>query len=486
MIGDSHRDAQVRRFVLGFLRACGAQTDGRRVRLPGVLARHLQVDEQLELSFVPTSSGEAEYITHGHPLLDRMIALSMSRGATSSLLCGGALAPEFLHLAFQDDPFSAAQTENRQFAWLKRTLRRVSFPKSQPRIVARSLSYHLQLLFGFRVALVSDEKREQLMHILMDPITESADSLIDVDEAISFVPVTDRSDGFAPSFSEDSEPEPLETVLSRANEGFPPHAYATLRLYRKACQILEERLQEELRKFKTEADRRLKDDLERIETYYAGLAQEALDPLRRMFRHMATSSVRMQLARSYENEKRYTKQLHLLKQRAEAMEADYKEETEELQAEMARRRSELTAKYRIRAEVRLISCAAVRVPRLTFTLRFSHPASREISLVYDVLRARLVDHICDACEQPLSASYFCDCGDLVCSNCFQSCVDCGRDMCESCAASSCHVCGERLCSDCGNPCPSAAMPSPSVTVCTSCHREICSSCLNLVSGIGDW
>ncbi len=485
MISDRDQQEQVRRFVLAFLGACGAQTDGRRIRLPRVLARQLQVDEQLELSFVPTASGEAECITYGHPLLDRMIALSIRRGATASLLCVRALDPEFLHLVFQDDPFSTAETDNRQFAWLKRTLRRVSFSKSQPRVVDRSLSYHVQLLFGFRVALISDETRERLMFILMDPLTESADSPVDITEAISFVPVTDGSTGPETSFTGDAEP--LETLMSRANEEFPTHAYATLRLYRKACQILEDRLQKELREFKAEVDRRLKEDLERIETYYAGLAQEALDPLRRMFRQMAASSVRVQLARSFESETRHTKQLHLLRQRAQALEADYKEEAEQLRTEMVRRRNELTAKYQTRAEVRLISCAAVRVPRLTFTLRFGDPAFRPVTLVYDVLRARLVDHICEACEQPLSAARFCECGDLVCSDCFQSCADCGRDLCQSCASSSCHVCGHLLCSDCGKTCSWAAMrSSSSVAVCTSCHHEICSLCLRLVCGIDEW
>lgn len=454
-------DDAVQHFVLSFLQCHGARVDGDRVDLPAALARSLQVPKQLELSFSPTQSATAEYITFGHPLLDRMLALSAGRGAVASLLSCRALDPGFLHLALQGDPFSGTRTGNREFDCLSRVLRRVSFPNARPRLLSRCFSYQQQLLFSFRISFVSDEKREQIVSVLVDPITESADALVDISEMISFVPATHvKSD--------------------------PAEAYPTLRLYRKACDILEDRLKEDMRKFDAEAKGRLEKDLERIDAYYAGLAREALDPLRKVFRQMAASSVRVQLAHSYELEHRYTKQLHQAKQRAQAMEADYAEEVNQLEAERIRRQSEITAKYQTRTEIRLISLAAVWVPRVGFTLRLIGPTRREVSFAYDVLRQRLVDFLCETCQRPLDVAHLCSCGELVCTDCFRPCADCGKAMCMACIADHCHVCSAPLCPDCGSPCPWEERASDSLTVCARCRDEICPSCLRLVCGIPGW
>lgn len=484
-MSSAHQDDAVQHFVLGFLRSCGARVDGNSVSLPTALARSLQVSEQLELCFSPSPSGTAEYITFGHPLLDRMLALSSGRGTAASLLSSRAFEPDFLHLVLRDDPFLSVRTGNKEFDRLRRALHRVSFPNSRPHLVKRSLSYQLQLLFGFRVSFVSDEKCEQLVSILMDPITESADALIDIGETISFVPAKDvRSSGY--DIPTDGAPVPLEVMLSQASEMLPAHAYTTLRLYRKACQVLEDRLRSDLEKFSADAEVRLRKDLERIDAYYGGLAQEALDPLRKVFRQMAASSVRVQLAHSYDSEHRYAKQLHQMKQRAQAMEADYEEEVGELEKERARRQSELIAKYQTRAEVRLISLAALWVPRVEFSLRLAGPVRREVSFVYDVLRQRLVDHMCDMCEQALDVAYLCGCGELVCVGCFHTCADCAKGMCAACVADRCHICNAPLCPDCGSSCPWQGRAPGSLAVCARCRDELCPICLHLVCGIASW
>jgi rubrerythrin len=387
-------DAAIEAFLLAFFQSQGAHVHGGSICLPRTLARDLGVKERLELRFSSQPAGRAEYITHGHPLLDSILTMTMKRGTTASLLACRPLGPEFFHHVFQSNPFTDRESGNEEYDRLRGVLQGISFPDGPPRLIDRSFSFQLQLLFGFRASFISDERREQLITIVVDPVTEAADTPVELDKTVSFIPVKG---------------------IER------PQAYTTLRLYGKARQALEAELAPSFTAFSEESRARFEEDSRRIGTYYAGLAQEALDPLRKVFRQMASSSVRMQLTHCEEAGTRYSKQLQLMKLRAHGIEQEYERELKALREEKERRLSELAARYKTRVEARLISLAALRVPRVTLVMRVSKPTRRDIDIIYDVLRGRLVGYMCESCGHPLSESYVCPCGDLLCKDCLALC-----------------------------------------------------------------
>jgi predicted DNA-binding ribbon-helix-helix protein len=277
----------------------------------------------------------------------------------------------------------------------------------------------------------------------------------------------------------------IEAFTAIATECLPGNHYTLIRLYRKACEHLEAKVAGEWAAFEAEANARLSKDLERIEEYYKGLARETLDPLRKVFRRMASLSVRSQLARSSDIQSKYSSQLHSMKQEASSLENRYDVELQQLAAEKERHCSELIAKHQTRAEIHLTNLAALRVPRVEYTIRMNGPARREITLLYDMLRERIVDFNCEACGQRLHEAQLCACGDLVCSDCAATCA-CGKQICTGCAAGSCHVCGGLVCGECMQiGCPLEIAAQDGLAVCSNCRQDACPECSRSASAVAE-
>lgn len=495
MTAATDRQAQIQSFVVRYLRSSGAevqwQEDGNlAVALPPALAASLESAANLLLCFQPDHPAPAEFLTFGHPLLDRMLTLAGQRGLATSLLFTSGLDSDFMHLVMTTDPWSdPAVAAPSAYRRLVNTMRRVRFGNAHSRLRQRRMVHQLQVLFLFRVSLVSDEKREYIAPVLIDPVTEAVDTMVNAHDAVAFAlpgrmpqekEQTAQKPVSAPATGRGSaEPMDLSRLSSAAAEYLPGDHYAIFRLYRKACAHLESTSTDLLAAFASEAEERLAHELARIEEYYKGLTNEVLDPLRKVFRRMASLSVRSQLARSYESQYRYAAQLHNMKAEAADLEAQYEEELHKLAEEKERRRNELAAKYQAHAELHLINIAALRVPRVEYTYRLSSQTRREITFTYDVLRDRLVDLACEACGRALHEALLCSCGDLVCTDCAGIC-SCGKPVCSTCAAGTCHVCGGLLCPVCASTgCAIAAVQHLGLQVCANCRNAVCSQCLRM-------
>ncbi len=465
---NDHQD-DVRRFVVKFLRSqgCDVRIAGAVLDadLPADFAKNLGVGRHLTLRLQADAPvAEAELLTFGSPLLDRLLALAGERGRVSNLLFTTGLDPAFGQCVLAQNPFlPPAGAVPRAYRRLCRTVGRFTLANGQIALERRRIVYQWQMLFVFRVAFVSDEKRENIIPVLIDPLTEEPDTLVDLADAMSF-PLPPPADG-----------------------------YSMTRLYRKACTVLEEQVGQELLALEREADQRLAHELKRIDEYYRELAQETLDPLRKTFRRMAALSVRTQLARSYESQNRFGSQLQKMKLAAKNLEGACETELLGLEEEKKRRQNELAEKYRTRMEVLLCSIAALRVPRVEYVLHLQGPAERSTTFYYDILRDRNIDLNCDCCNTPLQTAFLCGCGELVCPACFHICPACARPVCASCAAGRCHLCGAPVCAACAVPCP-LSVPAPvtpaspaagpaTLLACPQCAGHYCLTCTNWAEGV---
>lgn len=469
------RAQEIAHFVRGFLVAHGVDVrvdeDGvLTAKLPEDLAQDLGAPRKLRLSFSPTDVADAGkgletvFLTFGHPLLDRMLAMAKPRGQATSLLLRSALRPDVLDAVRDFDPFSSESPTGQWHCapgFLVRCFSRLSFPNAVARTLDKRVVFHAQVVFFFKVALISDEKRELVVSLWIDPVTEDVDRPVDLRDSHSFQ--LERS--------QDSSPE----------------EYRFDRLYRTACARLESRLRRPMEAFQKEVSERLESELRRIEEYYSGLIQEQVEPLRKLFRRMAVASVRADLARTWQTEIRYRDEMAALKAELADLETKYEKELAAIQRGKAQRVREVKEKHHTRAEVTLTHAALVRVPRIEWRLRLiGQSARREVTLLADVLRRRLVGWECESCSGSLrEQAFLCACSTLVCADCHHECAGCGRSHCRACSDGECHVCGRAVCPRCESVCPLFVPASPSpgpeaaMLVCRSCRDRWCLECATL-------
>jgi hypothetical protein len=493
----SLQQVRVRQFILHFCKTFNLEVSNEAdgsllIHFGAELAESLGVASTKRLCFSQELiNSDAEYVTLGHPLLDRLLSLARMRGKTTSILFTFSLDPTFLQLAVSYNPTLPLPGDApHAYRRLWTTMGRLRFVNVKGRIVhARALN-QLQVLFYFRVSLISDERQELLIPVLIDPTTETPTYWVELDDAVSFIAPahTQHQRQGTTSIKEKKpvhdEPMDLAYFIKEGQTVLPNEPYTLLRLYRLATAYLERHLQGELLTFAADATQRLMQERGRLEEYYAGLTQEILDPLRKVFRRMASLSVRSQLTHSSKTQMEYVEQMRAMKLEANHLESQYAEELEQLAAEKELRLRELDLKYTSRVELHLVSVAAVHVPRIEYAFRISGKQRREITLFYDVLHDHVIDLSCEVCNQALQDIALCSCGNLVCLSCSNEC-SCGRVVCTNCHDSACHVCGRLVCESCVITCPLSNHSHLEVPVCAACRQQYCIECMAMIGNTFD-
>lgn len=474
------KEAEIDAFVRRFVKSVGGKLDLGKDRtlhaeLPTDIARLLESDRRLRLAFernegAPPASSQEEapqFVTFGHPLLDRMLSIAKERGRAANLLFTFSMEPDFVERVIGIDPFRSPSADDSLSALLQgplaelvRQARSVRVANARLRIMERKITHQRQLLLFFKVSMLSDDKWETTLPLLIDPVTEQVDRPVDLSGAVSFIP--------------------HRQAQSTGRGG--QETYTVDRLYRKACIHLETRLAAKMREFERKAAERAREETRRIEEYYQGLAAESLEPLRNLFRRISQVGMRADMARSWQTQSRYQDQVDALKEEARSLESVYRHEREALDREKAQRLLEVDERYRPRAEIALTHAAYVMVPRVEWRLRVvGENVTREATLLYDLLRRVFVDWSCESCERPLlrGPAHLCSCEALVCEACFSSCASCSESTCSVCREERCHLCGKTTCSRCDTVCPlgEAFVDMELPSVCQSCRTEWCRTCL---------
>lgn len=319
-----------------------------------------------------------------------------------------AMTAALLHPLCLDIQFAACvlgrtkQVHARALA-MRRRLDRLQFVNVHARPLGRRLLHQVQLMFCFKVAYRSDETRESLHTLLVDPATETV--------RVATVPENPIDVALG-----DIAARPAGSVDRLA-------PYVLDRLYNRAREYLERHIAHEGLQYTKEAGARLQRDKQRLDEFYAALQEEAFIPVVQQLRRLEVRRTREQWLQAVapkrleraavQGETRRTEagEVELVKQRLEAIQQDLRDERQ-------RRLLELKSKYAVRAEVTSIAAATLSVPRVELRYKIVSPVRQELIFYYDPLQDLLIDLDCDECGSALDAVHMNGDGSPVCADCF--------------------------------------------------------------------
>ena len=407
-------------FVLDFCRAHSAVVEPPAygvydVLLPDTVAAQLGIEPFQRFAFdEPAAAEGATVIAYGHPLAERMIELTRA-------------APACARFYIND-----VRLDKSGLAALARAA--LAFPNANlvevPRTLeARALFRYVR--FNFKAASVSDEKREQLVSVLVDAQSGAAVPDFSFSEphrlaeapAFTDLPLAPASWTTAP---DPLAPKPLRALLDRA------------------ARAAVDSLAPVLAGLQARAARHLELDRARLDAYYADLERDLERRLMRAQDEKRSASLESKLA---------------------ATRADHAAKLEDAEA-----------KYRLRVELDLVNLALIAQPKLTLSIRIENrQAGVTRSVVWDSLRHVIEPLICDVCFRPRVKLFLCANNHLACGECLApQCVDCKRVYCQACASevTTCVVCHRPVC-------------QKSLTRCRECGQGTCREHASLCHRTGE-
>lgn len=335
----------------------------------------------------PPQPGSLTWLTYGHPLVEAMIAETRERPASA----------QFYVADVRLDKHGLAALARQAFSFPNATLVEV------PRTLETPMLFRY-VRFNFKVALISDEKREHLVSTLMDAQTGGVMSETPVSEAYR---LTDRPTythlPLAPALWTNAPnplgPEPIRHLLERAS------------------QAAVESLAAPVATLQARAARHLELDRARLTEYYDGLERD----------------LERRLARSDD----------------EARRKSLEEKLTAARADRAAKLSDVEAKYHLRAEIDLINGAVIAQPKIALQVRIENRhAAVTRTVVWDPLRHAIEPVVCDVCHRSSTSLTLCANNHLAHADCLApQCVDCKRAYCRNCASqlTTCVVCGRPVC-----------------------------------------
>jgi hypothetical protein len=402
-------------FVLNYCREAGAIVEPPaygvyEVLLPDDLAARLGVPAYQHLAFDDTllaaEADEADEVTHlsyGHPLVESLIEAARQ-------------APACTHLYV-----NAVRLDKRGLAKLARQA--LSFPNARlvevpGQTESPALSRYIR--FNFKAALITDEKREQLLSVLMD-----AQGGYAVKELAEIERLTTLETTSAFEHLPMMPPVWLPGLVLSASEGEELLSRQVLEgLLERAKRAALDQLAEPLDSLQQRAARFLELDRARLEQYYDDMQRD-------------------------------------LKRRLERADEDRRVALEDklvaVQAEREAKLADAEAKYRLRVELELINLLVIVQPRLVLPMNVvNRTATVTRTVMWNPLLHRIEPLACDVCGRASLRLFLCTGGHLAHEECLSpQCVDCKRVYCRLCTdqMKACVVCDRPVCASSLNPCP---------------------------------
>jgi len=415
-------------FVLSYCREAGAIVEPPaygvyEVLLPDDLAMRLGVPAYQRFAFDDTllvlpptlrsaqdgnlqsggtaGAGEVTHLSYGHPLVEDLVEAARQSPACTHLYVN----------TVRLDKRGLADLARQALSFPNARLVKVMGRNNEPEMESPTLGYYVR--FNFKAALITDEKREQLLSVLMDAQGGCAvEELAEIERltALETRPAFEHLPVMPPVWLPGGEPlsrQALEGLLERARRA-----------------ALDE-LAEPLESLQRRAVRFLELDRARLEQYYDDMQRD-------------------------------------LKRRLERAADDRRQSLEDklvaVQAEREAKLADAEAKYRLRVELELINLLVIAQPRLVLPMKIENrTASVTRPVVWNPLLHRIEPLTCDVCGRASSRLFLCTGGHLAHEECLlpQQCVDCKRVYCRLCTdqMEACVVCDRPVCSSSLNRCP---------------------------------
>jgi hypothetical protein len=393
-------------FVLGYLEHAGGMVAPpaygmHEALLPDELAAQLQVDSYLRLAFGAEAEAGALRLSVNHPLVEAMAEEAAQQPGHAQVAINHVRLekPGLFDLAAKTFSFANARL-------------------SAPRNAVEQSALHHYLRFNFKATLLSDEKQEQIVSVVLD--VQAGHIVRDPEHLARLV-----------TFETETAFEHLAPARPRwpgASEALDAATWQALLLRAQAA--AEVALQERLAAQQARNQRFLELDLARLEDYYGALERD----LRR----------RLERADVGEGERRSAVESKIAA----------------LHGERGAKLADIRARYTLRVDLELINTLLTIQPKLLLPVEISNRRARVTRMaVWDPLLRRLEPLVCDVCGEPGEGLHLCTGGHLAHRNCLApQCVECNREYCRLCADQvlACVVCkrpvcqaSSRLCPDCG-------------------------------------
>ena len=260
--------------------------------------------------------------------------------------------------------------------------------------------------FNFKAALITDEKRERLVSVVMDaqagfavPELAGVEQLVRLEEEPAFGHLPSAPVRWLPGEPVLSQPV-LEGLLERATRAALDELAASLDTLR------------------SRAARYLELDRARLVEYYDDIARDLQRRIERAGDDGRRDSLEDKLVAT--------------------------------QAEREAKLADVEAKYRMRVELELINLQVITQPKILLPVQVANRTARtERTVAWDPLLHRIEPLACDVCGRPATRVLLCSGGHLAHEGCLlvEQCVDCKRVYCRLCASQMgrCAVCDRPVC-----------------------------------------
>ncbi len=357
--------------------------------LPDEIAHRLGTEPLVRLAFIEETAAahpEAIYLTYGHPLL---------AGIEENMRSQGLALRRYVNQVRLERPglFQLIKDELAfPNAWLQPLENAAEAPQT---------CYYVR--FNFKVALITDEKQEELASVLMNlhtgqPAWElEAQEILPLESEYRLRPMDDAPPLWRPELPLHS-PERLAWLQEEAGRTV---AFKLVPI----IQALQQR-----------TARRLELDRARLEAFYDDTA----------------ANLEQRLARTED----------------EARRASLEEKLAFARTDRERKLADVEAKYRLRLNLELINTVLISQPKIALPARVENRyTSVQPTFVWDPLLHRVEPPLCQACGHPALWVYLCANSHLADEDCILHCAFCKRVFCTLCKddVRACTVCGKPLC-----------------------------------------
>jgi hypothetical protein len=289
------------------------------------------------------------------------------------------------------------------------------------------------LLFNFKVALLSDDKQEQMVSVLLDAQGGYALSSAET-EQILLAAQPKTPDTIQPTMREGI----VRWHVGKNENPLPVRDINTLNVLLERAQIaVIDLLAEPIKRLQKRSARFLALDEARLNAYYDEVEQDLrLRAARAVGERVANLNEKLALTAS----------------------------------ERQNKLEDAVTRYQVRADLALINVMLIQQPKLALPLQLQNrKTQRGIVAVYDPLLHRIEPLLCEVCQRTGRRLQLCQNGHLAHTDCLApQCIDCQRVYCRLCAdeIGQCAVCHEPLC-------------HTSAIKCNECDRVTCRAHRNM-------
>ena len=390
--------SELETFVLGYLEQLDSIVEPavygvHEVLLPEEAAERWRTAVYQRFAFADTEDEAVTRLGYNHPLVERMVEEARGQMASTQAYING------LRLNKTDLDKLAAQE------WVV-----VNGRVSPQHHATLSRVRGAYIRFNFKAAILSDEKKEQLVSVLIDAhtgyrVTEA--ELIETQAAATEPDDVLQSLPDAPMRWKPSDGGPLKSPLNQ-------DTLAAL-LERAKTAVLHE-LSDYLKLLQKRVGRFRELDEARLTEYYDELERDLQHRLNR-----ASSDRRASLTDKLKTVK--TERQHKL--------------------------ADIAERYQVQLNLTLLNLKVFQQPKLLMPVNIENRTTKiSAYAVWDPLQHHLEPLACTVCGLPIQRAYLCYNGHLAHESCLSpACVDCKRVFCQQCAAEvgECEVCHEPLC-----------------------------------------